>query len=106
MLKGVAVLVCVATLALGAGAAWSEGGATDAQVEQLQKQLTAMQEEMAALRKAAESKDIPASTRETMQQHMGQMAGHMDSMHKQCCMMNPGGCPMGGMGMGTPPSTK
>ena len=103
MAKRVVVLVCVAILALGTRASWAQGGASDAQVEQLQKQLAAMQEEMKGLQKAIEAKEVPADTRATMGQHMTRMNDQWQSMHKSCCMMNPAGCQHMGMGMGMQP---
>lgn len=95
-------------LPLGALAQESQKPADAAQIEQLQKQLAAMQEEMKGLQKALEEKDVPAGTRATMGQHMGRMKEQMQSMHQSCCMMNPAGCQHTGMGMGmqSPGSTR
>ena len=86
----------MAVLALGSST-WTRAGENDQQVEQLQKQLAAMQEEMKGLRKALEEKGVPADARATMQGHMMRMDQQWQSMHKQCCMMNPAGCQHMGM---------
>ena len=57
--KRLIVLVCAGVIIL-ASPVWAQGEATNAQVEQLQKQLAAMQEEMKGLQKALEAKDVPA----------------------------------------------
>ena len=98
MRQWAAVLLCITVLALGSPT-WTRAGENDQQVEQLQKQLAAMQEEMKGLRKALEDKSVPASTRATMQGHMMRMDQQWQGMHHQCCMMNPAGC----QHMGMPP---
>ena len=94
------VLVWVVVLALGSSTS-TRAGENDKQVEELQKQLAAMQEEMNGLRKALEEKGVPPDARATMQGHMTRMDQQMQSMHHQCCMMDPAGC----QHMGTPPQT-
>jgi uncharacterized membrane protein (DUF106 family) len=76
MRRWAAVLVCVVALALWSST-WTRAGENDKQVEELQKQLAAMQEEMNGLRKALEEKGVPADARATMQ-------GHMMRMDQQC----------------------
>lgn len=90
------VLGCVAVLTLESST-WTRAAENDQQVEQLQKQLAAMQEEMKGLRKALENKDVPADARATMQGHMMRMDKQWQGMHQQCCMMDPAGCQHMGM---------
>ena len=96
MRQWAAVLVCMAVLAFGSSTR-TRAGENDQQVEQLQKQLAAMQEEMKGLRKALEEKGVPADARATMQGHMMRMDQQWQGMHQQCCMMNPAGCRHMGM---------
>lgn len=90
MTTWIAIFACAGMLSFGPTPS-VRAADNDRQVEQLQKQLAAMQEEMAALRKELETKDIPADRRTKMQGHMDRMDQHWQSMHQDCCMMDPNG---------------
>lgn len=99
-----ALVVVLAAVAFAVGTSrlsWAEDAAPSAQqVDQLQKQLAAMQKQMAEMQKTIEAGNLPVDQRQNMMGHMGMMQQGWQGMHKQCCMMNPGGCPMmGGTGM-------
>lgn len=69
------------------------------QVEQLQKELTALREQMAAVQQKIDATKMPADQHQQMMGHMGMMQQGWQGMHGQCCAMNPAGCPT----MATPP---
>lgn len=96
----VAVLVAAA-LAFGtARPSWAADADPAAQqVEQLQKQLAAMQAQMVEMQKTIDSAKIPPDQRQNMMNNMGMMQKGWQGMHQGCCMMNPSGCQPMGMGM-------
>lgn len=99
-MKALVVVLVAAALASGtARPSWAADADTQ-QVEQLQKQLAAMQAQMAEMQKTVDAAKIPADQRQNMMNNMGMMQKGWQGMHQGCCMMNPSGCqPMGSMGM-------
>lgn len=86
--------VLMATLLVPAFAIAQPASPSDAvQVQQLQKELSAMREQMAAMQKTIDAAKIPADQKQTMMGHMGMMQNGWQGMHQQCCMMNPAACP-------------
>lgn len=83
--------MCTSVLTLGSTPS-TRAAENDQQVEQLQKQLAAMQEEMKGLRQTLDDGAVPADARTKMQGHMMRMDQQWQGMHQQCCMMNPAGC--------------
>jgi hypothetical protein len=110
------LLVAVAAVAalglpVGALAQESQKPADAGQIEQLQKQLAAMQQQLDQLQKTIASSAVPTDQRATMSKHMAMMQQGWQGMHEQSCTMHPtegcaqmgGGAGMGmggGMGMG------
>jgi sensor domain CHASE-containing protein len=93
-MKAMVIVLAAVTLMVGAcQRTWAEDAVISAQqVQQLQNQLAAMQNEMRGMRQALASRDIPSSSRETLQRYIQRMDQNWQAMNTQCCKMNPAGC--------------
>lgn len=55
-------------------------GATNEEVQQLQKQIEQLSKELADMKKLVENSQLPAEQRQMMMGHMGRMQGQMQAM--------------------------